>query len=77
MVSSYGKYEDYYGYWWRGVKGFGNYHADPVVFNPRLTEWLVEYNAVRPHQALGYRTPLRFAEEQQHLSMMWSSSTDS
>lgn len=54
---------------------FGNYHADPIVFNLRLTEWLVEYNAVRPHQALGYRTPLRFAEEQQHLSTMWSSST--
>lgn len=54
---------------------FGNYHADPAVFNPKLTEWLVEYNAVRPHQALGYHTPLAFAEEQQHLSTMCSSST--
>lgn len=54
---------------------FGNYTSDVAVFNRRLTEWLVEYNAVRPHQALGYRTPLRFAEEQQPLSTMCSSST--
>lgn len=56
---------------------FGNYTADVSVFNRRLTEWLVEYNAVRPHQALGYRTPLSVAEEGQHLSTMSSSSTDS
>lgn len=55
---------------------FGNFTADVPAFNRRLTEWLVEYNAVRPHQALGYRTPLCFAEEQWHLSTMYSSSTD-
>ena len=53
----------------------GNYHSDLLVFNRNLTEWLVEYNAVRPHQALGYRTPLVFAEEQGELSTMYSSST--
>lgn len=54
---------------------FGNFTPDILPFNRRLTEWLVEYNAVRPHQALGYRTPLGFAEEQGHLSTMYSSST--
>jgi transposase InsO family protein len=54
---------------------FGNYVSDTSVFNRRLTEWLVEYNAVRPHQALGYRTPLSVAEEGRGLSTMGSSST--
>ena len=54
---------------------FGNYTSDVPVFNRHLTEWLVEYNAVRPHQALGYRTPLEVAEEGRGLSTMSSSST--
>lgn len=54
---------------------FGNYVSDTSVFNRRLTEWLVEYNAVRPHQALRYRTPLSVAEEGRGLSTMGSSST--
>ncbi len=29
--------------------------------NHDLTEWLVEYNSVRPHQALDYKTPLAYA----------------
>jgi transposase InsO family protein len=29
--------------------------------NHDLTEWLVEYNSVRPHQALDYQTPLAYA----------------
>lgn len=53
----------------------GNFHPDPAIFNPKLTEWLVEYNAVRPHQALGYQTPLAFAEATMGLHTMWSSST--
>jgi len=54
---------------------FGNYTSDTQMFNVRLTDWLVEYNAVRPHQSLGYRTPIAFAEECGGLSTMWSSST--
>ena len=54
---------------------FGNFTPDTRVFNQKLTEWLVEYNAVRPHQSLGYRTPLAFAEEHKDLSTMYSSST--
>lgn len=49
----------------------GNFHPDPAIFNPKLTEWLIEYNAVRPHQALGYQTPLAFAEASMGLHTMW------
>jgi transposase InsO family protein len=53
----------------------GNFHPDPAVFNRKLTDWLIEYNNVRPHQALGYLTPLAFAERTMGLHTMWSSST--
>lgn len=36
----------------------GRFHPDPVVCNQRLTEWLVEYNFVRPHESLKYQTPV-------------------
>ena len=39
----------------------GNYHPDPVKFNPMLTEWLIEYNFVRPHDSLGNQTPMQIA----------------
>jgi putative transposase len=29
--------------------------------NSDLTEWLVKYNSIRPHQALDYKTPLEYA----------------
>lgn len=51
----------------------GNFHPDPAIFNPKLTEWLVEYNSVRPHQALGYQTPLAFAQASLGLHTMWPS----
>lgn len=54
----------------------GNFHPDPDVFNPALTNWLIEYNSVRPHQALGYLTPLAFAQQTMGLHTMWSSRTD-
>ena len=53
----------------------GNFHPDPAVFNQKLTDWLIEYNSIRPHQALGYLTPLAFAEQTMGLHTMWSSST--
>lgn len=49
----------------------GNFHPAPEVFNRELTEWLIEYNFYRPHEALGYQTPLEFV----HLSPMYSSCT--
>ena len=35
----------------------GNYTPDVALFNHKLTEWIIEYNMVRPHQSLGYDTP--------------------
>ena len=29
--------------------------------NTDLTDWLIEYNSIRPHQALDYKTPLAYA----------------
>jgi len=49
----------------------GNFHSDPAVFNRNLTEWLIEYNFKRPHETLGYQTPMKSA----HLSPMYSSCT--
>lgn len=31
--------------------------------NNDLTNWLIEYNSVRPHQALDYQTPLEYAHQ--------------
>lgn len=39
---------------------------DIQPFNLDLTEWLIEYNAVRPHQALDYLTPLEYIDTLQH-----------
>ena len=38
----------------------GNYIDDLEIFNPLLTDWLIEYNFNRPHQSLGYLTPMEF-----------------
>ncbi len=37
---------------------------DIAEANSDLTEWLIKYNSVRPHQALDYKTPLEYAHEQ-------------
>ena len=47
----------------------GNFSSDPVVFNRRLTEWLVEYNFQRPHQALNYQTPIQVTHKGKVLPM--------
>lgn len=35
---------------------------DLKEFNQELTEWLVEYNSIRPHQTLDYLTPLEYID---------------
>lgn len=51
----------------------GNFTADCQEFNRLLTEWLIEYNFVRPHQSLGYIAPIQFTEKTLKVLPMWSS----
>ncbi|MFH1406127.1 MAG: DDE-type integrase/transposase/recombinase [Nanoarchaeota archaeon] len=41
----------------------GNFTPDPVLFNKSLTEWLIEFIFVRPHQTLNYDTPWEFYQK--------------
>ena len=41
---------------------FGNFTPDTQIFNRNLTEWLIEYNFIRPHEALNYETPINIAK---------------
>lgn len=53
----------------------GNMTTDCDVFNHRMTEWLIEYNFKRPHQALGYEVPVEYHYKNQKVSPMYPSST--
>ncbi len=53
----------------------GNAYADPVEFNRRLTEWLIEYDFNRPHAALGYRRSIEIACQDEKALPMYSSRT--
>jgi transposase InsO family protein len=53
----------------------GNRIHDPNVFNRKLTEWLIEYNYFRPHESLGYVSPMLFIQKQKTLLPMYSSCT--
>jgi len=55
----------------------GNLTADCDIFNQRLTEWLIEYNFKRPHQSLGYETPIGFHYKYHKVLPMYPSSTKS
>jgi transposase InsO family protein len=54
---------------------FGNMITDTVEFNRRLTEWLIEYNFRRPHQALGYLPPINFTFKYHKVLPMYPSHT--
>jgi transposase InsO family protein len=49
----------------------GNFTPETDEFNRKLTDWLIEYNFQRPHQALQYQTPIKNPQ----VSTMYSSST--
>ena len=53
----------------------GNFTPDPVQFNQALTEWLIEYTFVRPHQSLGYDTPWQFYAKTARVLPRYSSRT--
>ena len=54
---------------------FGNYTNNVSGFNEILTQWLIEYNSIRPHETLGDKTPLEAVEKLVGLSTRWSSCT--
>jgi len=39
----------------------GHWSPNLQQFNRYITDWLIVYNGIRPHQALGYQTPLQRA----------------
>lgn len=49
----------------------GNFTPDTEQFNKDLTEWLIEYNFIRPHETLNYETPIEVSK----VLPMWSSCT--
>jgi len=53
----------------------GNFTPDVIQFNQNLTEWLIEYNFRRSHQALNYETAIKFNNSIK-VSPMYPSSTD-
>lgn len=53
----------------------GHLSTDTERFNRELTDWLIEYTFVRPHQSLGYDTPWEYYQHAAKLSPMWSSWT--
>jgi len=54
---------------------FGNLSSDLNLFNRKLTEWLIEYNFVWPHQTLLYDTPWEFYAKINKVLPMCSSRT--
>jgi len=55
---------------------FGNLTANTELFNQKLTEWLIEYNFVRPHQTLAYDTPFEFYAKINKVLPMYPSRTN-
>lgn len=53
----------------------GNLTYDTDRFNRNLTEWLIEYNFRRPHQSLGYASPINFHYQHHQVLPMYPSST--
>lgn len=57
-------------------ESFVDYHEDLLFtdlarFNQKLADWLLFYNAQRPHHRLGQRTPLQFLLQHQPECQRW------
>jgi transposase InsO family protein len=46
------------------LSSFEDLLLDEGQFQKKLTEWVVYYNKIRPHQSLNYLTPFKYQEEQ-------------
>jgi len=53
----------------------GKFRTDIQSFNRSISDWLIIYNTIRPHEKLNYLTPLEYAEKYQLLSKRSSSCT--
>ncbi len=53
----------------------GNFTPEPLLFKQGLTEWLIEYDFNRPHQSLGYLSPIEYLNNYQKVLPMSPSST--
>ena len=53
----------------------GHFTPDVKRFNKELAPWIIEYSFVRPHETLGYLTPIEWAIKYKQLSQMYSSCT--
>ena len=72
-IESYSRYNhSYLGVYGRRTNDVSQMDYDSL--NKRLTDWLIEYNFHRPHQALDYLTPIEFNQKYQ-VSGMYPSST--
>jgi len=49
------------------------YYVDE--FNQKLTDWLIEYNSLRPHQTLDYLSPLQYLDNYYQVLPTYSSLT--
>jgi len=52
-----------------------NFTPDPAIFNPKLVEYLIDYDFYRVHQTLGYLPPIEFAQKHFKVLPMSSYST--
>lgn len=48
---------------------------DVEEFNRLLTDWLIEYNSVRPHETLDYLTPLEYIDQRREKELLPMSSS--
>ena len=55
------------------IDWYEDYMLETYEFNRKLIEWLMWYNDKRPHQSLGYKTPLDYiCETNSQSNMLWT-----